>query len=547
MPGGPPSNARLPLSTGLLVFILVAAVLAAYAACLQSGYVEFDDPMYILDNPHIYTGLSWPNIRWAFSAQALSMGIWGPLTWLSHMTDCQLFGLMPLGHHLHSILLHAANAVLLFLLLYRGTGCRWRAFLVAALFALHPLNVENVAWLSERKSLLCMGWSLVAIGAYGWYARRPSLSRYAAVFAAMTLALLAKPMAVTLPAVLLLIDEWPLRRLAGEARAWPSQRLRLLAEKLPLFALSALFSWIAILAERHANAIGSVPAGQRLMNAAVSFVFYIEKMFWPSRLTCFYPFRAAALSPVRSIAAACLLLAVTALVLRLRRRRHLVFGWLLYLGTLVPVIGVMQIGSFARADRYAYLPLIGLLVILVWELEALARRLRLSRWWQGVAVALLLFALGLSTYRQAGYWQDDLTLFQHAHDVTAPPDAYLETDLASALRDRARFREADVYYRSALALDPSVFFTHYNLARNCERLGENDEALSAYRAALTHTHNAELQARALSDIATLCLRTGEREQARQALQDLVALNPANQVWRARLDALEGAGKPAKNP
>ncbi len=538
MPGGPQQNTRSSLSTGLLCFLLVASVFAAYAVCFQSGFVEFDDPMYILDNPHIYTGLTWTNIKWAFSTDALAMGIWGPLTWLTHMTDCQIFGLMPLGHHLHSILLHALNAVLVFLLLYRGTGCRWRAFLVAALFALHPLNVENVAWLSERKSLVSMFWSLVAIGAYGWYAQRPRLGRYAAVCAAFALSLLAKPMAVTLPAVLLLLDYWPLRRLGENARTWPVQLARLVAEKLPLFALSALFSWIAILAERHAHAFGVVPPGQRLMNALVSYVFYIEKMFWPAGLTYFYPFRAAALSPGKSVAGAVFLLAVTTVVVLLHKRRHLAVGWLLYLGTLLPVIGIFQIGSFARADRYAYLPLLGLFVILVWELEALAQSFHVAPQAKSAAVALLLCALGLCTYMQAAHWRDDLTLSQHAHDVTSPRVAYVQTNMASALRDRGRFREAAEYCRNAVALAPQAFYTHYNLACNEASLGNTASVPAAYRDALRLSHNPEQRALALNGLATACVRAGEREQARQAYRELVAIDPQNRVWRARLDGLK---------
>lgn len=523
------------LSGGVLVFMLAAMVLAAYAACFQAGFVEFDDPQYLLENPHIYTGLTWANVCWAFSSQALDMGIWGPLTWLSHMLDCQLFGLMPLGHHLHSILLHAANSIFIFFVLWRGTRCRGRSFLVAALFALHPLNVENVAWLSERKSLLCMFWSLAAVAAYGWYARRPAVGRYLAVAGAFTLALLSKPMAVTLPAIFLLLDHWPLRRREGTRSA---SSLRLIVEKTPLFALSAIFSWIAILSEEAAHAIGVVPGQERLMNALVSYVFYIEKTIWPTRLTCFYPFRAADLSPGVSLAAGVFLLAVTLLVIFLRRRRHLPWGWMLYLGTLLPVIGVFQIGSFARADRYAYLPLIGLFVILVWELAELAQRLRVPHGAVLAVSSLLLLAFGWRTYEQAACWHDDLTLFQHAHDVTSPADAYLETNLAIALRDRGRFQEALLYFRSAVVLSPNAFYAQFNLASASHSAGELSAAAASYRAALRLARTGKERSRALEGLAVVGLSLGDRDMARESYRELLVIDPRNTMWKVRLQKLE---------
>ncbi|MDR3764772.1 MAG: hypothetical protein P4M01_11820 [Acidobacteriota bacterium] len=516
---------------------MAALPLAVYAACYQAGYVEYDDPQYILDNPHVNTGLTWVNVCWAFSLRAHDNGIWGPLLWLSHMLDWQLFGIRPLGPHLHSVLLHAANAVLLFLLLYRGTGCRTKSFLVATLFAFHPLGAENVAWLSERKSLLCMFWSLLAVAAYGWYARRPGAGRYLCVAALFVMSLLAKPMAVTLPAVFLLLDDWPLRRWEGKKQRWIPQGLRLLAEKLPLFALSAFFSWIAVLSQRASGAIGRVPLSERLMNALASYVFYIEKMFWPARLTYFYPLRASTLSARQSFACGAFLLAVTLLALLLRGRRHLAFGWLLYLGTLLPVIGLVQVGSAAHADRYAYLPLIGLFIILVWELDALASRLRLPNAARAAACLMVLAALSCATYVQAGYWRDDLTLFQHAHDVTQPPDARIETNVASALTDRGRFDEALIYYRRAAALEPAAFFTRLNLGYAYVHARDIDAAATAFREALPVAHTSSERARALQGLALACAKAGNRSAARDVYRELMALEPENATWKARLQGL----------
>jgi tetratricopeptide (TPR) repeat protein len=535
-------SARLQSSSGslptwLLAVLLATVTLAAYFYSFQSDFVQYDDPLYITANPHIRTGLTWENARWAFSPTALDMGIWGPLTWLSHMTDCQLFGLNPAGHHTTSVLLHALNGVLLFLLLYKATGYRWRSLTVAALFALHPLNVENVAWIAERKSLLCMFFTLVAFGFYGWYARSPRPARYLAVVAAFTLALLAKPMAVTVPAVLLLLDYWPLQRITDDKHKLPAQLWQFVVEKIPLFVLSALFSWIAILSEQHAKAIGAVPSSLRLENAALSYLFYMRKMFWPTGLTYFYPFRAEALSLWHTVLVALALLAITAAALCLHRRRHVVFGWALYVVTLLPVIGIFQIGSFARADRYAYLPLIGLFIILVWSLAEVAAKLRISASLQAAVVIVVLALLGGCTALTAGNWRNDLTLFEHAHQVTSPPNVFNETNLAAALSDRGRDAEALVYYRNAVALSPNAFFTRYNLAFTYAKSGNDTAAIAEFHHALQNARSAEQKMRALNGLGIACLKSGDRRQALDALTQMLALQPDNAALKARVDSL----------
>ena len=512
----------------LLAALLGLATLVAYCPALRNGFIEFDDPGYVTANPRVQAGLSWKNAAWAFST--FDMANWHPLTWLSHMSDCQLFGVHPAGHHATSIVLHALNAVLLFLLLQKGTGFRWRSLLVAALFALHPLNVETVAWVAERKSLLSMLFSLCTIGLYGWYARAPRWWKYLAVVAGFALALLSKPMAVTLPVVLLLLDYWPLGRLwsGADAPGWGRQALKLVTEKAPLFLMSVVSSWITILAQKRGGAMSSVttlPIPQRLENAAVSYVQYIRRMFWPNDLSYFYPHSGQGLPLWKASVAAMVLLSISMLVYRFRQHRQLVFGWVLFIVTLLPVIGIVQVGLQSMADRYAYIPLIGLFIAAIWELADVSRKLRVPAFGQAI-VALVLVALAANcTLETEKYWRNNLTLFSRAHDVTPTPNLYIETNLAAALNDEGRTTEALVHFRNAESIAPNTFTSHYNVGYLLASAGDNAGAVKEFQDALRFSRGPANKIRALNGLGIAFLNLGDNQQAVRTFTELIAIQP----------------------
>jgi tetratricopeptide (TPR) repeat protein len=548
-PAGPTPSARRPIPVWVLALLLGIATLATYLPTLQNGFIEFDDPGYVTANTRVQSGLSWKNAAWAFST--FDMGNWHPLAWLSHMADCQLYGLRPAGHHATSILLHALCAVMLFLLLESATGFRWRSLMVAALFAVHPLNVETVAWVSERKSILSMLFSLCAIGLYGWYVRGARMSRgvrFVAVVVAFAFALFSKPMAVTLPVVLVLLDYWPLGRITFESRSAGEIRgqcWRLLLEKTPLFVMSAISSWVTILAQKRGEAISSMeslPMAERLQNSVVAYVIYIRRMLWPSDLSYFYPHRGSALPLWQAVVAAILLLAITGVVYRLRGHRPVVFGWIFFLVTLLPVIGILQVGLQSMADRYAYIPMIGLFIALAWELDKAASRYRVSPAFLAIAVILVVVLASGCTMITEGYWRGNLTLFARAHDVTSPPNLQIETNLAGALSDDGRFAEALVHYHHAALVAPNSFAPHYNLGYTLARTGDNAAAVGEFKLALMHSTTPAQKARSLNSLGIACLNLDDREGALAAFTQLLALQPNNAAARARIEALQSTAK-----
>src|SRR6059036_456916 len=385
--------------------LVVLGTLAVFAPALRHGFVNYDDPEYVTENPRVRAGLSWAGLGWAFAAPHAAN--WHPLTWLSHMLDAQLFGLAPAGHHATSVLLHATSAALLFEVLAGMTGTPWRSAFVAAVFALHPLRVESVAWVSERKDVLAGFFWMLALAAYARYARRRGAADYVLVVAAFVLGLLAKPMVVTLPLVLLLLDVWPLRRPWTIALVW---------EKLPLVLLAAAASALTVVAQRGAGAMASLeslPLAARMAEAVVAFRAYLEKTFWPARLAVFYPHRPL---PIGEVAASCVvLLVVSALAIRERRRRPwLLVGWLWYLVALLPVVGLVKVGEQAMADRFSYLPQIGVLLMIAWA-AADAGGSRAVASAGGVVALAACVAL---TARQLDIWRDSVSLFAHASAVS---------------------------------------------------------------------------------------------------------------------------------
>ena len=477
----------------ILCAVIVALTLAVFLQAANHQFLYFDDPQYVTENPRVRGGLTIENALWAFTATYFSN--WHPLTWLSHMLDVELFGLDPRAHHLVNVLLHTTNAVLLFLVLTRLTGAVWRSVFVAALFALHPLHVESVAWVSERKDLISTLFGFLMLWAYWRYALRPGAGRYAAVAAFFVLSLLCKPMWVTAPFLLLLLDLWPLRRLKGfrlnaapESPPAPQSSLtRLLIEKVPLLLLSAASSAIAIVAQERGGALNSLDRldlGARVGNALVSYALYLAKTFWPAGLAAYYPLADGGPASWQAAGAGLLLASITALALwRMRAMPWFAVGWFWFLGTLVPVIGLVQVGSQAMADRYTYLPLTGVFIAVAWGLERFGR----GRDWIQVPLkvggVVIIAALSVVTFRQIGYWQDHETLFRHAIAVTVN-NGRAHHILSQGLTVNGKLDEALSHARESVRLDPNNPRAHKNLGYILYRLGRLDEAIAAFQHAI---------------------------------------------------------------
>ena len=529
----------------ILCLLLVAATLAFYNPIIHNQFIDFDDSSYILKNFQVQSGLTWDTVKWSFTT--FREGNWHPLTWLSHALDYQIFDLNPAGHHYTNLLLHVANAVLLFLLLRQATGVTWPSLIVGALFALHPVNVESVAWAAERKNVLSMLFFLLALHAYDRYARTGRRYLYLLVTICFALGLMAKPQIVTLPFVLLLWDYWPLQRIGARSAAdgspapsTPRTFRYLVWEKLPLFILAAADSVVTMLAQRAGNAVRTVTEvslSARLENVFVSYVRYIGKALWPSRLAAMYPRPANSLPAWQTVGAVVLLLLISALVLRWRARRYLPVGWFWFLGTLVPMIGIITVGEQTMADRYAYLPFIGLFVAIVWTLDAAASEHRIAVVWR-VGVALLgVFILGCLTHRQLGYWHDDETLWRHALSVTER-NYMAHNNLAIAFAKQGRSEEAVVQFQAATALhtyppDQVLKLAFYEL-----RVGHPQEAIEESGAVLRASADPvdpRLQSAAWGEMGQAHLQMRQYDQAAECYQNALRLNPENGM------ALMGSG------
>jgi protein O-mannosyl-transferase len=466
------------------LFVLLAVpVCAVFGRAVAFPFVNFDDNTYVYDNPFVAQGLSLEALGWALTTTR--GGIWHPLTWLSHLLDVELFGLRPWGHHLVSVLLHALNAGLLFVVLRRLTGARWRSWLVAALFALHPLRVQSVAWVSERKDLLSALLGLTALLLYLRYARRPSRGGYLALAAVFALGLAAKPMLVTLPLLLLLLDWWPLGRFSFRASAagrgpGPAALLR---EKAALLAIAVLFGIVSIHAQRSVGALmdlDAYPLAGRVANALVATAGYLGKLLFPANLAVFYPLRPGGAVWPAAAGALAALAGITAVAAReARRRPYLLAGWLWYLATLLPVSGLIQVGHQAMADRYTYLPLIGLQLAAVWALAEISRRRPRLRAALVVAAAAVLPALAAASWREVGHWRDSEHLMRRALAVTRD-NFTAHNNLATALMTQARYDEAVPHLEAALRIRPDHFNAHLNLGQILLMRGRAREAAALF-------------------------------------------------------------------
>ncbi len=476
----PASGGKKPTATAasklVICLIIVLITTAAYWQVLNCGFIGFDDPQYVTNNVFVNRGLGWESVKWAISS--FDWDNWHPLTWISHMADCQLYGLNPRGHHLTNLILHVANSLLLFLLLNRITGSAWRSALVAALFAVHPLHVESVAWVAERKDVLSTLFWLLTMYAYAHYAVQPGIVRYLLVAVAFGLGLMCKPMLVSLPVVLLLLDYWPLGR--------TNLKWRLLREKLPLLLMSAGSCAATFLAQRSGGAVApldALPLLARISNAIVSYAGYVLKMLWPVNLAVFYP-RPLDGVPGWLVAGLFLALAaVTVLVIRARRRPYLPVGWLWYLITLVPVIGLVQVGDQAMADRYTYITLTGLFVIIAWGVPDLTAQIPSLRRLLPALATVVVGALAVCTWNQVAVWRDTRTLFDHAIAVTE--DNYLAYHARGIdLAKQGIFEEAIADMSRAIEIKPNYAEAHSGLGAALVTVGQVDEGISHLQNAL---------------------------------------------------------------
>ena len=490
---------RSPQKRRLIFCLLLAlATLALYNSVTRAPFLNFDDQVYVTDNPQVRAGLTWNTVVWAFrTPKAFD---WHPITWLSYALDWQIFGLDPAGYHTINVLLHAANAVLLFLILESATGLAWRSLAVAALFALHPINVESVAWISERKTVLSMLFFLLALAAYGWYTRRPGIGRYLAVTVAYALGLMSKAQVITFPFVLLLLDYWPLGRLAphparphevgGEpavAAARGPSFWKLIGEKVPWFALSAVSAVITLKTGGAAFNYMVLTDATRsklslwlhLGNAALSYVKYLEKAFWPVNLAIVYPHLGPGISIPGAVLSAFAIIAVSILALIFRRRRPFLVGWFWFLGTLVPMIGLVDIGVHAMADRYAYIPLLGIFVIVCWGAADLIKRWHVPTGVAAAGTVAILLALGIALHRQVSFWSDNVTLWTHTLEITEA-NFTAEDNLAGALITQGRVEEALPHVLRARALRPDDPLSALNVATYLQMHGKYQAALDGY-------------------------------------------------------------------
>ena len=527
----------------VLCLLLAAATLELYNSVTRAPFLNYDDPVYVSNNPQVRAGLTWSTVVWSFrTPKTLD---WHPLTWLSYALDRQLFGMNPAGYHVTNLFLHTINVILLFLILEAATGLQWRSLAVAALFGLHPINVESVAWIAERKNVLSMLFFLIALAAYGWYVRRPGVARYLAVTLAYILALMSKAQAITFPCALLLLDYWPLRRLgqdhgpeddaAGDPPTTPahsSSFWRLVLEKVPWFALSGVsavitmhtgtaFSYVVAASETR------FPLWIRLATALTGYVKYLGKAFWPANLALVYPHPGFATSVPAAVASAFVLAAITVLVVILRRHRFLLVGWFWFLGILAPMSGILPIGPHAMADRYAYIPLLGIFVIVCWGAADLIRRWRPPIAVPVACAAAILIGLGFSLHRQVGFWGNNVTLWSHTLQVTEA-NFTAEEDLGGALIDQGRAAEAYPHFQRAHFLRPGDPLATLNLATYQQMLGNYQEALQGYASVIRFDGAApSLLATAYANSGYAHLSLKQYDAARQDFESALLQQPAN--------------------
>ncbi len=566
----------------VICLVLVVGILSCYWQVQNFGFVNIDDSVYVYENPHVRAGLTFDGLIWAFTTNEAAN--WHPLTWFSHMLDWQLFGPDPGAHHWTNLLFHMANSLLLFFIFNKMTGTIWRSAFVAGLFALHPLHVESVAWISERKDVLSTFFGLLSIGAYVRYAERKHRLSYLMCVLFLGLGLMAKPMLVSLPFVLLLLDFWPLKRFAGENYSAPRtgaaavfsgrNLFPLIREKIPLFILVFLLSVTAITAQQSKGAVQTLeyfPFHFRIYNALITYVTYIAKTVWPSHLSIYYPHPGNTLLLWQVAGAASLLIVITVMVIRISGRYpYAVVGWFWYLGTLVPVIGLVQVGTQAMADRYTYIPLIGLFIIVAWGISDIAGDWKYRKAVLVAFAVIVLSALGVRTATQVGYWQNDVALYANAirvddrndlahNNLGVALDAMGRRDqaishyrksveinplnvnafnnLANVLADKGRLGEAEKYYRKALRIEPENEVFLYNLGALYIRQGKTKMALEQFAEALRIKPDF---AKVYNHMGVVLARQGKLEKARIFFLKAIQIDPDFKATRRNLKFYKAA-------
>lgn len=473
--------------------------LVVYWQVENHGFLNYDDDMFVYNNPHVAEGITGPNLVWAFTSDHAA--IWHPLTWISHMADVQLYGMDPRGHHLTNVFIHATTTILIFLFLVRLSGSIWRSAFVAALFALHPLHVESVAWVAERKDVLSAFFWFLTLLLYAEYVAKRKPLLYWLSLCTFALGLMSKPMLVTLPAVMLLVDFWPLNRFSPDKdKHKPGQRrllerlsplIPLVREKLPFIACSLLSAAATLYAQQNGGAMHSIesfPFGLRMENALIAYAAYLGKTLFPHSLAVFYPYPSA--YPLWQVAGSLLvLLLVSVATIRARRQYpYLAMGWFWFLVTLVPVIGLVQVGWHSMADRYTYIPLTGLFIMAAWGVPALAKGLRYRQRVLALLAGGVIIASAATTWQQLGYWRDSVSLFSHALQVTS--NNYMaHNNLGIAFGEKGDIDAEISEYREALAIAPNFAVGYFNLGTALGRKGDRDAAISMYRKTLALDQN----------------------------------------------------------
>lgn len=504
----------------LICLILTLLTLAVYLQVKNFDFVNYDDNTYVYENSNIHNGLSVESVKWAFTTGYANF--WHPLTWLSHILDWQLYGSNPAGHHLTNLLFHILNTLLLFIVFKKLTNEIWQSVFAAALFAVHPLHVESVAWISERKDLLSTFLAILTLLAYLRYVKHKGFLNYIFSLSIFVFGLMAKPMLVTLPFVFLLLDYWPLCRI--KKFEWKISKY-LLFEKIPFIILSIFFSFIAFYMQQRGGAIpaeSAIPLKFRVLNAFISYSTYIKKMFWPSRLAVFYPHPGQKVSMLYAVISAVILLAITLFVFRFaKKHRYLVTGWFWYIGTLLPVIGLIQVGNHAMADRYSYIPLIGLFIIIAWGADELMFKLPYKKISSAFISLLIISALSVCSYFQIGRWSDSLNLFSHALDVTNN-NYVAHTNMGMALYELKRMDEAEFHYAQASLIEPDSHLAHIRLASILYQAGKLNESACEYETALRIKPN---NPKVLNELGIIFGRQAKLEDSKRYFKNAIQIDP----------------------
>jgi protein O-mannosyl-transferase len=546
----------------LIIVFLIVVTCVAFGRIVANDFTNFDDTVYVTTNQHVQTGLTWEGLHWAFTTNYA--GFWHPLTWLSLMLDYQLYGLKAGGYHLTSLMFHVLTTLLLFWLFHRMTGALWRSAFVAALFAIHPLHVESVAWIAERKDTLSGFFWMLTLCLYVYYTEKPVFQRYLLVLLSFACGLMSKSMLVTLPVIMILLDYWPLQRLRHQktpddsvsvlsvsnddnrrktkskkgarkknifvpglqksARPKPEGIIPLwqLKEKIPFFLLSIIFMVVTFYAQ-HQTAYKTFSMDSRILNAFVSYMTYVVNIFYPLNLAVFYPF-SVQIPAIKVLAAVILLLMITmAVIVAIRRLPYLVVGWFWFLVTLIPVIGLIQVGKHAMADRYMYLSSIGISIMLAWGMPQLFKREDLRRKILLPAALAAILVLSILTWRQCGYWENSIELFNHALNVTE--NNYIaHTNLGIALAEKGEIDQAVFHYQAALQIQPDDGNAHFNLANALQKQGKTGEAIVHYREAVKSNPN---YSKAHNNLGVCLEAQGLRDEAIVHYLEALRIEPDN--------------------